>query len=83
MKSITLIETRNGCGICERQPRFDVMLFGKKVGQLYFNMTGYVGTLPVPSGCPSGYGNLTIGEQSISFFRKEITKLNKEWKLPR
>ena len=73
-KAITLIETRTGCAICETQSRYDVLLHGKKVGQLYFNMRGYVGTLPTPSG-----NHLYIGERTITAYRKAVAELNKEW----
>ena len=79
MKTITLQETRQGCEICEKEPRYNVIFRGKVYCQLYFNMTGYVGYLPAP------FNNGTtirfdIGERPISVFRKEIAKLNKEWK---
>lgn len=59
----------------ERHDRYDVELSGRIVGQLYFNLRGYVGVLPVPEG-----GNLTIGEQPITAYRREVAKLNREWK---
>jgi len=73
-KAIQLVETRKGCSICETTPRYDVMLYGKKVEQLWFNMRGYVGYLPLPDG-----SHLTIGERSITEYKKEVAKLNKEW----
>lgn len=73
-KSIVLVETRNGCAIMEPQPRYDVLLRGNKVGQLYFNMRGYVGNLPTPRGT-----QLDIGERGIGAFRKAVAQLNKEW----
>ena len=73
-KAIALVETRTGCEICETQSRYDVLLHGKKVGQLYFNMRGYVGTLPTPRGT-----HLCIGERTISAYRKAVAQLNKEW----
>ena len=72
---ITLIQTRQGCAILEKQPRYNVMLNGKFFDQLYFNMRGYVGYLPTPDG-----HKLNIGERGISAFRKEIAQLNKEFK---
>ena len=73
---IRLIETKRGQAILERTPRYDVMLNGELYGQLYFNMTGYTGCyLPTPSGIP-----LHIGEQSIAGIRREIARLNREWK---
>ena len=73
-KAIKLVETRNGCAIFETHPSYDVLLRGQKVGELYFNMTGYVGYLPQPSGIP-----LDIGERGISAFRKAVAELNREW----
>ena len=73
-KAIRLVETRNGCAILETQSRYDVLLHEKKIGQLYFNMRGYVGTLPTPRGT-----HLCIGERGIGAYRKAVAQLNKEW----
>lgn len=73
-KAITLVETREGCAFLETHSRYYVLLHGKKVGELYFNMTGYVGYLPQPSGIP-----LDIGERGISAFRKVVAQLNRQW----
>lgn len=59
--------------LLERYPRYDIMLNGKPAGELYRNMTGYVGTLPSISGA-----RMDIGERGIAAFRKEIAILNKE-----
>ena len=56
-KAIELVETRSGCAIMEREPRYDVLLHGKKIGQLYFNMRGYVGTSPLRAGPHSTSAN--------------------------
>ncbi len=72
--AIELIETRQGCDMCEDTPRYDVMLHGKKVDQLYFNMRGYVGNLPTPEG-----RTLYIPESGIKRFRREAAKLNREF----
>ena len=79
MKAIELIETRVGCSICEKEPRIDVCLFGKKIGQLYFNMRGYIGFLPIPADFPLEFKKLTIGEKPISVYKREVAVLNKEW----
>ena len=73
-KAITLVETRQGCAILETHSRYHVLLHGKKVGELYFNMRGYVGTLPTPEGTA-----LCIGERGISAYRKAAAQLNREW----
>jgi hypothetical protein len=61
----------------ERTPRYDVLVDGKLFAQLYFNMKGYVGTLPLPDG-----SRLDIGERSITEYRKEVAKLNRESTTP-
>lgn len=80
---VKLVKTRNGCQIMEREDRYDVMFRGQKVGQLYYNMRGYVGTLPCPpdEGDPADkkHGNLNIGEKGITAFHKEVKQLNEEW----
>jgi hypothetical protein len=74
-KAIELVETRGGCAILETHSRFDVLLHGKKIGQLYFNMTGYTGVyLPQPNG-----SSLDLGERGISAYRKAVAQLNREW----
>ncbi|GMU20578.1 MAG: hypothetical protein AMXMBFR13_06750 [Phycisphaerae bacterium] len=73
-RAIQLVPTRNGCAIAESTPRYDVLLHGQKVGQLYFNMTGYVGTLPLPGG-----RKLHMPESGISVYRREVARLNREW----
>lgn len=70
---LELIENKRACSICETKSRYDVVLNGEKVEQLYYNMTGYVGTLPLPEG-----GKLYIGEKSIASYHREIIKLNRE-----
>ena len=44
-RAIRLVKTRTGCEILETHPRYDVLLYGKKIGQLYFNMRGYTGVV--------------------------------------
>jgi len=61
----------------ETKMRYDVVLNGQVVGDLYFNMTGYVGYLPTPEG-----RKLDIGERGISAFRREIAALNREARKP-
>ena len=70
---VSLRETRAGCSIMEREPRYDVLLNGQKVGQLYFNMRGYVGTLPLPNGKKIG-----LPESGITAWRKEAATINRE-----
>ena len=74
-RAIRLVKTHTGCEILEAHPRYDVLLYGKKIGQLHFNMRGYTGIdLPQPSGIP-----LDIGERGITTYRKTVARLNKEW----
>lgn len=60
--------------MCEKEPRYDVLLDGVKVDQLYFNMKGYRGSLPTPGG-----HRLDIGERSITQYRQEVARLNREF----
>ena len=72
--AIELIETRQGCEICETTKRFNVMLNGVKVEQLWWNMKGYVGNLPLPDG-----SSLYMPEGSLASFKREISILNREF----
>lgn len=73
--AITLRERPDRRAICETKMRYDVLLHGNVVGDLYFNMTGYTGVnLPLPGG-----GSLYLGEQGIAGVRREIAKVNREW----
>ena len=60
--------------MCETTPRYNVMLHGVKVAQLYYNLRGYVGSLPTPGGC-----SLYVPESGISRFRREAARLNREF----
>lgn len=73
--AIQLVENFRAREMFEKQPRYDVLLHGKKVGQLYYNMTGFVGSLPTPDG-----GSLHVPEGGISRFRKEVAALNREFR---
>ena len=73
---LSLEETREGCAPLENRPRYWVKLNGARVGDLYFNMTGYTGCLlPTPQG-----GSLYVGESPISTYRRIAVSLNKEAK---
>jgi hypothetical protein len=58
----------------ESTPRYNVMLKGVKVDQLFYNMRGYVGNLPTPDG-----SSLYVPESGIARFRREVAKLNREF----
>ena len=80
MKAIELIETREGCAMFEKTPRYIVMFRGSKFGELYFNMTGYTGSyLPSPGLKSNDPVPFHIGEKSISAYRKEIARFNRAW----
>jgi hypothetical protein len=73
MFRLELKETTRGRQICESTPRYDVVVNGAVTGQLYFNMRGYVGTLPTHSGA-----KLLIGERGISAYRSEVRRINRD-----
>ncbi len=75
-KALELIETTQGREMCETTPRYNVMHYGRKVGQLDFNMRGYCnsGSLPTPDG-----SSLTLGEAPISKWRGAVALTNREW----
>jgi hypothetical protein len=58
----------------ETTKRFNVMLNGVKVEQLWWNMKGYVGNLPLPDG-----SSLYMPEGSLASFKREISILNREF----
>ena len=72
---LELKENRRKMAICERHPRYDVVLNGKVAGELFFNMRGYAGYLPTPDGVV-----LDIGEKGISAFKRAVSDLNREAK---
>ena len=72
--AIELIETRQGCEIMETTPRYNVTLHGVKVEQLWWNLKGYVGNLPLPDG-----SSLYMPEGSLASFKRAISRLNREF----
>ncbi len=56
-----------------RRPDYDVLVNGEVVSEVYYNLTGYVGSLPQREG-PA----LTLGEQGISIYRTEVARINRE-----
>ena len=78
MKAIMLKKSKK-MAIAQSVPDYEVYFYGEKIGDLYFNMTGYVGWLPCPSE-RQAYCPLTIGEASLAAYKREIKELNKEWK---
>ncbi len=73
-KRLAIVEAPNRMARYETKMRYNVELDGKVVGELYYNLRGYVGTLPTPSGA-----NLYIGECGISAYRREVANLNREF----
>lgn len=71
---ITLRE-KPGRHMFEREPRYDVLLNGEPVSELYYNMRGYRGAIPTVRG-----GWMDIGERGISAWRKEVAWQNKHAK---
>ena len=57
----------------QRRLDYDVLLNGSVVGEVYFNMTGYVGCLPQPYGTP-----FYRGETGITNYRAEVARSNRE-----
>ena len=72
MFKITLKKNNTKREPMETKDRYDIHLNGEYWGELYYNIDGYVGRLPLANG-----GVLDCGEQSLSQFRKDITYLNK------
>lgn len=56
----------------QRRPDLDLLLNSEVVGEVYYNMTGYVGTLPQPDGT-----TFTPGETGISTYRAEVARINR------
>ena len=79
-KAITLAKIPGA--ILEREDKFMIHFRGKKWGELYYNMRGYVAErgIPVPtSGNDPEPIGLEIGEKSLAVFKREISKANREW----
>ncbi len=72
--AIQLVETRRGRAMLETTSRYDVLLNGVLFDQLYWNMRGYVGYLPTPSG-----SKLSMPEGSLASYKREAARLNREF----
>jgi len=72
---ITIVESENQ-HFLEEHLRYSVLLNGVYYGEISYNMRGYTGYLPQPSGIP-----LDCGEQALSSFRRDAAKINHEAKL--
>lgn len=72
---VTLLESTKRANM-QTRPDYDVYVNGVFVGNIYFNLTGYVGYLPLPGG-----KKFNIGERSLAAYKKEIAIINREAKL--
>lgn len=72
--AVTIVETPHKRQLLERERRYEIRLHGQFYSDLFFNIKGYVGGLPLPSG-----RQLDIGEVSLTAYRKEVAQLNREW----
>lgn len=74
---LTLVEEPHKRAMLETKMRYAIHVDGVKKAELYYNMRGYCCNpgIPLYSG-----GFRDIGERSITAFRKEIAKLNREAK---
>ena len=59
----------------ETKPRYEVMVGDRKVDELYFNVTGYVGALMTVQGA-----RVALPEGGISTYRRVAAQLNREAK---
>lgn len=59
----------------EREDRYGVMVNGRQVDELYFNLSGYRGALMTPHG-----SRFDVGERGISTWRKLAADINREAK---
>lgn len=73
-KKIKLVAVPHKREPLETHMRYDVYFDGSLFDTLYYNLTGYVGFLPTPEG-----KKLSIGERSLTAYRKEMTRLNREF----
>lgn len=72
MFKITFVEQKIK-HVLQTKPDYSVMLNGKLHDRLYFNMRGYVGSLPMPGG-----GNLQLPEGSLASWKREARLIEKE-----
>ena len=77
MQAVTLVQVRENDG--GGKPSYAVFLYGEKVSDVYFNMRGYVGSIPCP-GYDTKQRMLSLGECGITTIKKEIARSNKEYK---
>lgn len=70
------LKERKSPHFLEDKPRYDVLVNGNPVGELYYNMHGYRGYL-------MGFNGLKydMGERGISAYKKEAAALNRNAKL--
>lgn len=77
--TLTLKKANHRRVVLETTDRYDLLLNGARVGNVYFNMRGYLidSGLPLPGG-----GRLQLPESSLSAIRCEIAAINREARAP-
>jgi hypothetical protein len=78
---ITLVEAPRKRSMMEITMRYDVMLDGKLFSEMYYNMRGYRGDIPVLSSDGTGrVVKFDPGEKPLATFKREIAASNREMK---
>lgn len=72
-KHVLTIKEKPSPHIFESKSRYHVLVNDEFQEELYFNMKGYVGSLPLLCG-----NSLSIGEKGISAFKREASIINRE-----
>lgn len=75
-KRITLEERPRRMAMLETKMRYAIMVDGKEFSDVYYNMRGYRGYVPVVRD-DGTIGRLDPGEVGISVFRREIAAANR------
>lgn len=73
LKHVITIRPSTGSSRGNDKPLQDVHVNGEKQGELYFNLRGYRGTLPMVDG-----SQMDIGEAGLSAWKREARILNRE-----
>jgi hypothetical protein len=71
---LTLVQTRADDG--GGKPMFNVCCDGVKVGDVYFNMTGFNGYFKLPHEPNTGFN---LGEGSISRVKRELAEFQRDY----
>lgn len=73
LKHVITIQPTSGSSRGSDKPLQDVLVNGEKRGELYYNLRGYRGTLPMVDG-----SQMDIGEAGLSAWKREARILNRE-----